>query len=276
MIIKEKEEAKLIETPRPAKLHPLWRTLMYLLEKQIHFIVLAVAVIYLAYSWFTLQIKYAQIQTYNFESVINLSREGVSLSFYRDSGTNRPAISTDKGEVVMELTDWASAITVNDNTKSLWNNNHGYTVDAKNARLYHAISGEGWTLFKELTLADSPNKVLVEYYFRSDRANVNLTLLLSHFRYHYNSLRLLENGFEALIGGSRTGTPAEQNANPTYKLSLTSDAKTCNGVPAPVQFAENDRNNFGVINITSTYTLRDIPANKRTLVACEVITWEKL
>jgi hypothetical protein len=266
-----KEKVEYAEVTRP-----VWRVIIYLLEKQIHFMVLAVAVVYLAYSWFTLQVKYAQIQTYNFESVINLSREGVSLSFYRDSGTNRPLISTAQGEVIMEFTDWASSITVNDTTKSLWNNKHGYSVDTKNSRFYHAINGDGWTLFKEVTLEAKPNRVLVEYYFRSDKETVNLTLMLSHFRYHYNSSRLLENGFEALLGGSRTSPPAEQNANPNYKLALTADAKVCNGTPVAVKFAETDRNNFGVINITGTYTLRDIPANKRTLVACEVITWEKL
>jgi hypothetical protein len=271
-----KEKPNFSERERPAKKHPIWQVLTYLLEKQIHFLVLAVAVIYLAYSWFSLQVKYAQIQTYNFESVINLSREGVSLSFYRDSGTNRPLISTNKGEIIMEFTDWASAITVNENTKSLWNNNHGYSVDAKNSRFFHAINGEGWTLFKEITIDPKPNRVLVEYYFRSNSDAVNLTLRLSHFRYHYNTPQIFENGFETLIGGSRTSPPAQQNANPNYKLSLTSDTKLCNGVPAPVKFVESERNSLGVINLTGTYTLRDIPANKRTLVACEVITWEKI
>ncbi len=250
--------------------------LIWLLDHHIHFLVLLFGLAYVLYSWFNLQSKYVQSQANEFEGTFNLSLGQTEMKFFRDAGSNRPVISSIFGDKLLEFSDWGSTITVNGVSRDLWATEHGYSLDAKNAKFYHSMRRDDWTLFQEITLGPEPNRALVEYYFRSNAAPADVTLELGHYRYHFTEPKLGNLGFEALIGGGRNNPEEDQDKNVRYKLAMQVNLAAFPGGSVPVKLTAGTRNKFGLTSVTTTYAFRNLPVNERTLVASEELLWENL
>lgn len=265
--------------PKPGKVaaldNRLTRALKYLLDKQIHFIVLALAVVYLCYSWYSVQSKYVKTQGYNFEGVIKLATGKTNLNFYRDAGTNRPLLTTSQGEPLLEISDWASSITINGATRSLWDTWHTYDMDNKTNKLYHAMTRDTWTLFQEVSAGPEPNRVLIEYYFRSSQKTGEVSLQLGHFDYHFIAPTIGNLGFETYLSGGKVAEE-EQDRNVRYHLALRVNLGAYPDGVAPVKLSEGARNRLGLTSINTRYTFSSLPANERVLLASEEITWNEV
>jgi len=250
-----------------------WLNLLF--NRYLYMLVLTLAVAYLAFSWYTTQLKYAELQAYQAEGSFALSRTDTALRFQRDNFANRPLITTYAGDSLLELNDLGSTITVNGQTNTLWEAYHGYTVDAQNSRFFHSISRDGWTLFKELTLLPESNHLLIEYYFRNDVKRSDVSLQVAHYRYHYLSTQLNEDGFEAILGRSIGLPEIDQQKYPRYKLNLKINIDQLKKDKSSFKLEEGYKNQYGLISINVNYDLNDIPINERTLIASETIDWEE-
>lgn len=251
----------------------IMKVIRFLLARHIHFIVLALAVVYLGYSWFSVQTKYAQTKGYDFDGVVKLAYGNTLVNFYRDAGHNRPLITTTEGDPLLEISDWASSISVNGVSRNLWDTYHSYDLDSKRNRFYQAMTYGSWTLFKEITAGPEPNRVQVEYYFRTSEQLDEVRLQLGHFNYHFVEPHLGNLGFESYL--SAKNIPEEEQArNIRYKLALQVNLAAFQGGVAPVKITEGSKDKYGLTSINSTYTYNNLPVNERILLASEEFTWE--
>lgn len=88
-----------------------------------------------------------------FHGVTAFSSGRLELDFQRDAGIDRPAILWNRLGV-MTFSEWDSIIAVDGHTDELWNNFHGYSVDAAHNTMYATTSGYGWQVTEIARLVD--------------------------------------------------------------------------------------------------------------------------
>lgn len=253
----------------------LTNILQYLLDKQIHFVILALAFVYLTFSWFSTQSKFAQLQADNVEpSIVSLNKGSSAISFNRDSAKSRPTIKSNTGEKILEFNDLDNLITVNGVTTKLWDTDHNYKTDAANSRLYHEMNSGKWTLFQEVTLGPDPNRVQIEYYYRNDDTVSDVTLRLSHNQTYFTAPQLSQAGFKAQVSSGAYTSLEDQAANPRYSVEMKVNSGAFGNLPLVTKVEEGSNDKGGLTGILTTYNVRNIHVNQRTLVASEEITWQ--
>ncbi|NWJ45081.1 MAG: hypothetical protein HXX08_04295 [Chloroflexi bacterium] len=274
---------------------PVMRFITYLLDKQIHFIVLGLAIAYLAYSWFSIQVKYTQIQSYDFMGAISISYRDTNLYFFRDTGDSRPVIASQTSDRLLEYRDWNSSITVNGNSLKLWDTSNGYNVDSQNAKLYQSMSRNDWVVFKEVTLGPDPKRVLVEYYYRNDKRASDVSLELGHYG-NFVSTKVNKDNFEAVVGSglyvvtpkagqasgqtglepSVIGWGTTQSQTPRYLVNLKINTAALKNVELAIKNGSDVSEQGTLQNVVTTYSLKSISLNQRVLLASEEIIWQDL
>jgi len=272
---------------------PIMRFITYLLDKQIHFIVLGLAVAYLTYSWFSIQVKYTQIQSYDFMGVITISYRDTNMFFFRDTSDNRPVIATQTNDRLLEYKDSNSIITVNGISTKLWDTSHGYNLDSQNAKLYQSMSRDDWVVFKEVTVGPDNKRTLVEYYYRNDKRASDVSLELGHYG-NFVSTNIDKDNFEAVVGSglyvvtpkagqasgqtgsepSVSGWGSTQSQTPRYRVNLKINTVALKNVEITVKNGSDLNEQGNLKNVVTNYSLKSVSLNQRVLLASEEIIWQ--
>lgn len=248
------------------------------LDRHLVAIVLGIGLLLLSYSWLQTQQRLSRAEVNNFEGLIRLDYLDNALIFQRDSASDRPTIAAPGGFGLIEYSDRLSYLTVNGTRSSLWDGDHGYTIDPANHTLYHSIRGEGWTLTKEITLGPGNRQFKLNYYYLNTATVSEVTLTLAHFHYYYVNPVVTAQGFSAEIrAATREQIEGQYDTlpPPRYKINVSKGPELAGWVDYK-SYSEPQGSRFGIQNLLSSFEARPIPLNERTLIASEVVTWDEL
>ncbi len=132
-----------------------------IVAKSITPVVLIAGLLLFAVYHFALVIDSSQAQQDLFQGITSLSLGKLEVDFRRDAGIDRPAILYDRF-ALMTYADWNSVISIDGQTQELWNNFHGYSLDAQHNEIFGTTSGRGWQLTEVVKLVDE-HTVTVTY-----------------------------------------------------------------------------------------------------------------
>jgi hypothetical protein len=257
-------------TPPPDSKLRSW--ISYLLDRQLHFIVLAVALAYLGYSWYSLQNHLAQIETYNPGHEVALTKSNNTLHFVSDNANIQPELSTNLGETLISLNSKDSTLTLNNTINvSLWETLHSFISDPQQSKLYHHMSYNQAEIYQEITLGTQPGHYLLEYYYRNDGADSDVTLKIAH-QGQFSAVKISPTSFEATLPG-QVGQPPASQPKFKFKLSVNTAGTASNAAPVTIT-TDSVTNNSSATEFYTTYSYKQVPFNSRALVASEEISWE--
>lgn len=233
-----------------------------------------------------------------FHGVTAFSSGRLELDFQRDAGIDRPAILWDRLGV-MSISEWDSIIAVDGHTDELWNNFHGYSVDAAHNAMYVTISGYGWQVTE---IAKLVNDHTVTVTFELTARNVgtavprHIELVVNH--HHNNGQPGTMSGFwyyPQLNGASFTAeelplgvqNPAMPYRPDTYQ-SFNPDATTSLSVAGPAlaqtpivlddatSAVLQGHSQSWVSGFTTHYVVDDPPPDQLLMLGTETITVQPL
>ncbi len=105
------------------------------------------------------------------------------FAFQQNAGTDRPVVSS-TGLSVLSWVEWSSTISVDGVVSNLWDNYHGYDMDAKKKQFFSTTSGTGFQVVEIVTLVND-HTVTVQYELvaRNNGTAVpqQITLTIDHF-----------------------------------------------------------------------------------------------
>lgn len=145
------------------KTTPINVNLKRFVTKVITPVVLLAGLLLLALYHFEGVLKLTTAQQQAFQGNVVYSAGRMQTTFNANDGINRPQL-TYAGRQLMTYADWSSSITINGAVQELWNNDHGYSVDAGRRQVFATTSGPGWQVIQVVTLVDD-RTMTVDYQF---------------------------------------------------------------------------------------------------------------
>ncbi len=202
-------------------------------------------------------------------------------AFQQDAGTDRPVVSS-AGMSVLSWVEWSSTISVDGVVSNLWDNYHGYDMDATKRQFYSTTSGTGFQVVEIVTLVND-HTVTVQYELvaRNDgtAAPHQITLTIDHY---HDAL------FQPTVAGTTltaqvlSGTLADLanstqlHARGTIKLTVQGAQLAPNGIAVTDMqsnvTAKGTQQNLAT-SFTTTYTVTDPKISVLIPMGTETLTY---
>ncbi len=209
---------------------------------------------------------------------IHYQADQLQVTFTRDAGGARPAISYGQA-AMLQYVEWSSSVVVDGVVYSLWDQAHGYTFDDTHQQVYSTVSGPGWQIVQMTSLGSQGVTVSYSFVTLSSAAGGmihQVALVLSHANSYWLAPQIRGDQFTGGVSALPVSAPQAGTAvQPSWRLTLT--ARPAAGTQSALALV-NPRSVFipaeGVTQtwasgLTSTYTFIDPQPNMLTPVATE-------
>lgn len=204
----------------------------------------------------------------------------LQVTFTRDGGTARPAITYGQSPV-LQYVEQASSVVVDGVVYPLWDQFHGYSFDDAHQQIYSTISGPGWQVVQITSLGSQ--QITVSYSFVAlDGSPVTsihqVSLVVAHANLYWLAPEIGGDRFSGGISSLpesalRAGTVVQ----PSWQLTFT--ARPAAGTHAALALVNpqstvlpaSGASQTWASGLTTTYTFSDPQPNMLTPVATEEI-----
>jgi len=204
----------------------------------------------------------------------SVSRGGLLLHFERLGGDGKPYLRTGSGMELLDLSDWDrdSRIVVDGSLYELVRLYPQSSVDYDRNRLAETLTGDGWLLEREITIAQN-GEIQVEHSFVARRPIRRVDLALAHTHQYFLTLQVDEASVTGTVNGlTREQMTAGSQAAATHRLTVRGGSAEA---PSP-RFRSGLTQAYGPSAFVADMSADAPPVDQRVVLGQETISVEVL